>query len=213
MQSASSADDVSIHRRELEAAFPGGAFPKEIQAIMRRLHFSKEEEGVKAEQLAEGLNKLGYHLEPTEAVRLLEAMETGDGTVTKPGFLASQIDWTAFQMDFREQWLSAAKRAFEEIERAGGTGVSSAGTVRATHLIDLLRARLPAAEVDYAVEDALLEAGHANADEIDFDGFLRLLHVGSTDHLDQYESRHGASASHHGGSLFSDLSTVTEEDR
>ena len=35
--------------------------------------------------------------------------------------------------------------------------------VRAAHLVDLLRARLPAAEVDYAVEDALLEAGAAGA--------------------------------------------------
>lgn len=63
----------------------------------------------------------------------------------------------------REQWLQAAKRAFDEIERQGGMGVSTAGTVRSSHLIDLLRARLPSAEVDYAVEDALLEAGAAGA--------------------------------------------------
>lgn len=59
----------------------------------------------------------------------------------------------------REQWLQAAKSAFDEIERKGGTGVSAAGTVRSSHLIDILRARLPANEVEYAVEDALLEAG------------------------------------------------------
>lgn len=49
-----------------------------------------------------------------------------------------------------------------------------------------------------------------DADEIDFDGFLRMLRVGSMDHLDQYESRHLSSASLHAGSNFSDLSTVTE---
>jgi hypothetical protein len=59
----------------------------------------------------------------------------------------------------REQWLQAAKRAFDEIERKGGVGVSTAGTVRSSHLIDLLRTRLPGNEVEYAVEDALLEAG------------------------------------------------------
>jgi len=37
-----------------------------------------------------------------------------------------------------------------------------------------------------------------------------MLHVGSTDHLDQYESRHLSSASHHGGSHFTDLPSVRE---
>ena len=37
--------------------------------------------------------------------------------------------------------------------------MSTAGTVRSSHLIDLLRTRLPGNEVEYAVEDALLEAG------------------------------------------------------
>ena len=50
----------------------------------------------------------------------------------------------------------------------------------------------------------------ADADEIDFDGFLRMLRVGSVDHLDQYESRHQSSASQHGGAHFGDLSTVAE---
>ena len=53
-----------------------------------------------AGRLTEGLNRLGYNLEPSEAVRLLEQMDRG-GIVGKDGFLASQIDWDAFQMDFR----------------------------------------------------------------------------------------------------------------
>jgi hypothetical protein len=53
------------------------------------------------EQLGEGLQKLGYALEPTEVKRLLEQMQQDDGFVNKSGFLASQIDWTAFQVDFR----------------------------------------------------------------------------------------------------------------
>ncbi len=52
------------------------------------------------EQLAEGLARLGYALEPTEVARLLEQMHS-DGFVKKSGFLASQIDWSAYQVDFR----------------------------------------------------------------------------------------------------------------
>ena len=56
----------------------------------------------------------------------------------------------------------------------------------------------------------------ADADEIDFDAFLRLLRVPlSSDHLDQYESRHRASHSFHDGKEYSnhalDLTTVAEE--
>lgn len=55
-----------------------------------------------AERLAEGLARLGYALEPGEAARLLEAVaRDGDESVPKAKFLASQIDWAAYQMDFR----------------------------------------------------------------------------------------------------------------
>lgn len=55
-----------------------------------------------------------------------------------------------------------------------------------------------------------------DADEIDFDGFLRMLRVPlSSDDLDQYESRHIESHSYHGGTLYSsqlsELPTVTED--
>ena len=43
-------------------------------------------------------------------------------------------------------------------------------------------------QVDYAVEDALVEAGHAAAEEVDFEGFLRMLHrTGTHDSLDALE--------------------------
>jgi hypothetical protein len=61
-----------------------------------------------------------------------------------------------------------------------------------------------------AFTDCLPPCRCADADEIDFDGFLRMLRVGSVDHLDQYESRHQSSASQHGGAHFGDLSTVAE---
>lgn len=180
------------------------AVPKEVHDLMHSLHFSPEEEGMAAGRLAEGLQRLGYALEEGEAERLLETA-AGTSTVPKAKFLASQIDWGAYQMNFREQWLLAAKRAFDTIEGAassllGGSGNPSRGALNSKALIDLLRQRLPWAEVDYAVEDALLEAGAVDADEIDFEGFLRLLRVESEAQLDQYESRHHGNGSHHGSS-------------
>lgn len=56
---------------------------------------------------------------------------------------------------FREQWLQAARRAFSELDNAG------TGVLRSEQLLDLLRQKLPAPEVEYAVEDALLQGGHA----------------------------------------------------
>lgn len=52
----------------------------------------------------------------------------------------------------------------------------------------------------------------ADADEIDFDGFLRLMRVDSGTQLEQYESRHPAGGSLHGAaaSTASDLAPVSE---
>ena len=55
-------------------------------------------------QLIEGLNLLGYNLEPCEAERLLDQMNLNrNGVIQKSEFLASQIDWDSFQVDYR--WL------------------------------------------------------------------------------------------------------------
>lgn len=60
-----------------------------------------------AERLAEGLARLGYALEPGEAARLLEAVaRDGDESVPKAKFLASQLDWAAYQMNFRRALAS-----------------------------------------------------------------------------------------------------------
>ena len=56
----------------------------------------------------------------------------------------------------RELWLEGARRAFAAL--AGGEG---AGTLKLDAILGALRSKLPADEVDYAVEDALVEAGYA----------------------------------------------------
>ena len=62
---------------------------------------------------------------------------------------------SALLPECREQWLEAARRAFAELD------AGAAGVLRSGQLLELLRRKLPAVEVEYAVEDALLQAGHA----------------------------------------------------
>ena len=55
----------------------------------------------------------------------------------------------------RDLWLECARRAF------AGLDANSDGRLSVETLIATLRDKLPATEVDYAVEDALVEAGYA----------------------------------------------------
>ena len=56
----------------------------------------------------------------------------------------------------REIWLAAARKVFEGIGSTPGTGrVTNEG------LVELLRRKLPAEEVESAVEAAMIDAGYA----------------------------------------------------
>ena len=56
---------------------------------------------------------------------------------------------------FRELWLEAAKKVFADLDS------DSQGKVSSVALLNLVREKVPSSEVDYAVEDALVEAGYA----------------------------------------------------
>ena len=55
----------------------------------------------------------------------------------------------------RELWLEAAKKVFADLDS------DSQGKVSSAALLNLVREKVPSSEVDYAVEDALVEAGYA----------------------------------------------------
>ena len=57
----------------------------------------------------------------------------------------------------RELWLEAAKKVFADFETESGGKISPAA------LTSIIRQKLPSAEVEYAVEDALVEAGYAGS--------------------------------------------------
>jgi len=161
----------------------------ELRDIMRRLNFGHADEALTASALADGLGRLGYRVDPAEAAVLAEAMTgrratpaSGGGAAAGPGgtsprvpraaFAASQLDWSTLQTNYRDLWLTAAQRVFADL---GGDASAPDSSISPSALVEALRAKLPAAAVDYAVEDALLDAGLADAEALDFEGFLRLL--------------------------------------
>ena len=53
----------------------------------------------------------------------------------------------------RDQWLECARAAFASMDSA------DKGHIKSSQLVSLLSTKLPAEEVEHAVEDALMEAG------------------------------------------------------
>ena len=53
----------------------------------------------------------------------------------------------------REQWLAAAQKVFKSLD-------SQSNGLTMDRLMCVLREKLPAAEIEYAVEDALVDAGY-----------------------------------------------------
>jgi len=159
--------------------------PKDLEKLMKKLSF--DHHGLNAEALSAGLQKLGYDLHPSEVAALLSELDVNaDGTLGASEFIASQLDWRALAASNRDLWLECARRAFSDLD------AESKGKLSSDDLVKNLRKKLPSAEVDWAVEDALMEAGYADAGEVDFEGFLKILRVGSMESLDsleQYDAR------------------------
>lgn len=62
----------------------------------------REAEAITEAELAQGLASLGFRLEPSETRALVQKMdEHRVGAVRKSAFVASQLDWTAIQTDYR----------------------------------------------------------------------------------------------------------------
>jgi hypothetical protein len=173
---------------------------------------------ITADQLADRLAAAGFNVTRTEVSHLAGAMPQraeGEGAQAAPSaLLASQLDWRELRTSYRDEWLSALEAAFSTL--AGDDGVISAKDVVAS-----MRGKLPAAEVDAALEDVMLEAaaeegagGEEGEGGLDFATFAALLDsaalgegqggggqqggpgsVGSSIDLSAFESRHGPSAS------------------
>ena len=103
--------------------------------------------------LAEGFCELGYKLSQEEVDNLLNQLDPGyTGHIGKSQLAASQIDWRSVQENRTEQWLRCARRAFADLD------TDQDGLVSTEDMVALLRHKLPPAEVEMAVRQALVEA-------------------------------------------------------
>ena len=62
------------------------------------------------------------------------------------------------------------------------------GTSASKKLLHNLRSKLPDEEVNFAVEDALVDANLKDAEQVDFEGFMKLVTIGSHASLDGLEN-------------------------
>lgn len=177
----------------------------EVGRVLQALQLNRDG-SASVEEVTKGLMELGYALEPGEVSSLMKSMAPGnDGTVNLSQFLASQVDWQDLQRNSREEWLNGARQAFNDLDK------DADGRIQAQDILAALQHKLPTAEVDAAVEQAAIECC-ADELEMDFEGFVSLLRVDSSESLaslDDFDSRLG---SHHGPSsqYSSSLATVPE---
>lgn len=182
-----------------------GSHVAQLGNVLQELSFSTDKSIITRDELAEGLRKLGYTLEVSELDALLDQLDLdGDGHIVTSEFVASQMDWDTLQQDYKDLWLQCVQRTFAALD------VNKDGRLGTRDLIAMLKDKLPASEVEWALEDALVESGYADADEMDFEGFLRMVKVASHDSLgdlDQYESRLADASGH----FQPELETLEEE--
>lgn len=176
-------------------------------------------------ELGRGLTEMGYKLSEDELERLLDQLDANHtGQIKKMQFAASQIDWKALQRNNTERWIDHARKVFADLDIDGD------GVLNCEEMTNLLRRKLPPAEVEGALRHAIAEAtSRKNRDEgtipatppmnvsdqslrdgLNFRQFLRLLSPKSMDSLDLFEERFG---SPNGGASIHSRSSFDEVDR
>lgn len=178
-------EDKSICQSSSAAEIPV-TNPETLAPLMKRVGFRKGK-GMSKESLIDGLDHIGYKVESQEVTALMERLgfQEKDG-IDASEFIASQLDWKDLQRNNKELWIQCAKHAFE------GLDSSATGHISTEKLLNSLRQKLPEDEVEYAVEDALVEAGIKDPEQVDFESFLKMVTLGSQaslDSLDKYDDR------------------------
>ena len=151
-----------------------------MKFLYEALGFSEGRDAVSRDEVASGLESLGYRLVDGEADRVLQQL--GDSSrVTRAQLAASQIDWAALRAAAGEDlFVALARRAFDAIDRDGDGAISRAD------IGACLRSKVPsaagasAADVDAAIASALAEAAKRDdsvRDGLSFAQFLRMLHA------------------------------------
>ena len=160
-----------------------------LRDVMRALSFSRGEDAVTTSALADGLARLGYELEPSEARVLAEQVapaasssaaaaaseaaasaeepqqqeqQRPSSLVPKAAFVASQLDWGSIATNYRDQWLAAAEKVFGDLRQQAGGGSGKGGESGSGNGDSAL---LPASALTAALRDKLPAAEVAHAVE------------------------------------------------
>lgn len=132
---------------------------------------------------------IGHRLHPSELHRLLDQLDPAHtGSVSRAHVAAAVMDFAALhQGRHRDLWLSSVRRVFDGLD-ANGDGVLST-----EEIVEAIKEKLPATEVERAIAQALEEASlhGGSVPGLDFEAFLKLLRTGAPDDLTQYDDRMG----------------------
>lgn len=175
---------VGVTASNANSATSAVSDPIKVAPLMNKVGFRRGKIMTKS-SLMQGLSTLGYNVEEDELSALMDRVgHTQDsGGIKDAEFLASQIDWKDLQRNNKELWIECAKKAFHELD------ASKTGQVSIEKLLQNLRSKIPDEEVDFAVEDALVDANLKDAEQVDFEGFMKLVRIGSFASLDNYPDR------------------------
>ena len=175
---------VGVTASNANSATSAVSDPIKVAPLMNKVGFRRGKIMTKS-SLMQGLSTLGYNVEEDELSALMDRVgHTQDsGGIKDAEFLASQIDWKDLQRNNKELWIECAKNAFHELD------ASKTGQVSIEKLLQNLRSKIPDEEVDFAVEDALVDANLKDAEQVDFEGFMKLVRIGSFASLDNYPDR------------------------
>lgn len=140
---------------------------------------------VNRKDLIESLEKLGYHLNNSEAMELFDAIDVErKGHIACAELSASLIDWKYLQDTFKDRWIESVRRVFEDLDKDGD------GNLDTNEVAAAFMGHLDEYEVDAAVHQALLESFVGDRAEIDFDHFMKLLQSGEyLGDLELYDDR------------------------
>jgi len=161
--------------------------PIAVAPLMKKVGFRRGKVMSKS-SLQRGLAHLGYSVEEDELVSLMSRVGLHDNSdgIQEAEFLATQLDWRELQRNNKQLWLECAKKAFEELDD------SATGHINIENVLGNLRTKLPDDEIDYAVEDALVDANLKDPEQVDFESFVKLITIGShasLDGLDKFPDR------------------------
>lgn len=142
---------------------------EEMRSLLRTLNLSRNR-AVGTADFKAALLKMGYQISNSEAEALMRYISTEE-RVSKSQFIASQLDWRKLQENNREMWLECVRQTFANLDS------DQDGIISSAELMRMLRNKLPDADIDLAVEEAMIQ-DCAEQCGMTFEDFVQILQRG-----------------------------------